>query len=70
MFEAKVNFRVAHPQEKLTSDKLVIPQISSEEAFVKGVEYTVELLILYGLIGALSIYEVQKSVKASKKLEK
>jgi hypothetical protein len=37
---------------------------------VKGVEYTVELLVLYGLIGFISIWEIKKSIKASKKLEK
>jgi len=34
------------------------------------VEYAVELIVLYGLIGALGFYEIQKSIKASKKLEK
>lgn len=69
-FEAKMTFRAANPNSKITKDNLYIPPITNEQAFVKGVEYAVELLILYGLIGALGFYEIQKSVKASKKLEK
>jgi hypothetical protein len=44
--------------------------ITQEEAFVKGVEYFVEFTVLYGFIGLLSLMEVYKSVKASKKLKK
>ena len=53
---------------KITPETLVIVPLESDVAFVKGVEYAVELVVLYGLIGALSIYEIQKSIKASKKL--
>ena len=70
MFEARVNFKVAYPNLKATPENLVIPEITPDQAFVKGVEYAVELVVLYGLIGALSIYEIKKSIKASKKLEK
>lgn len=69
-FEAKMNFRAANPNTKITKDNLYIPTITQDQAFVKGVEYAVELFVLYGLIGALGFYEIQKSIKASKKLEK
>ncbi|CDW76592.1 UNKNOWN [Stylonychia lemnae] len=65
-----MTFRAANPNTKITKENLYVPNITSEQAFVKGVEYAVELIVLYGLIGALGFYEIQKSVKASKKLEK
>ncbi len=40
-------------------------QILDEEAFYKGVDYFVEILIFYGLLGALSIYELRKQMLAS-----
>ena len=69
-FEAKMTFRAANPNTKITKENLYVPVITHEQAFVKGVEYAVELIVLYGLIGALGVYEIQKSIKASKKLEK
>ena len=65
-----MTFRAANPNTKITRENLYIPVITQEQAFVKGVEYAVELIVLYGLIGALGFYEIQKSIKASKKLEK
>ena len=69
-FEAKMTFRAANPNTKITKANLYVPPITHDQAFQKGVEYAVELVVLYGLIGALGFYEIQKSVKASKKLEK
>lgn len=67
--EAKINFRMQNPDVKITKDNLVVPDITPEEAFIKGVECSVELLILYGLIGAVSLLEIKKAIKSSKRLE-
>lgn len=69
-FEARVNFKAANPNIKATKDKLEMPDLTQDQAFMKGVEYTVELLVLYGLIGAVSIYEIKKSINSQKKLDK
>ena len=51
-------------------DQIEIPKLPREEAFLKGVEYGVEFFILYGLLGFISVYEIMKSINASKKLSK
>ena len=43
---------------------ITVPPIELEEAFHKGVDYFVEILMFYGLLGALSIYELRKSMLA------
>jgi len=63
-FEAVVNYKAANPNQKMQKDKLDIPELTRDQAFFKGVEYTVELLVLYGLIGAVSIYEIKKSINS------
>lgn len=39
--------------------------MTHDEAFHKGVDYAVEFLIFYGILGGLSIYELRKNIKAS-----
>ena len=41
-----------------------IPPIDLEEVFHKGVDYFVEILMFYGLLGSLGIYELRKSILA------
>ena len=69
IFEMRVIYRAKHPFAD-KNEKLEFPQITDDQAFGKGVEYFVEILVLYGVIGAVSMNEVLKSIKASKKLTK
>jgi hypothetical protein len=68
MFEINITNRSLNSNEQ--DHKLKAAAIPDDEAFVKGVEYFVELLVLYGLIGFISVYEVKKSITASKELKK
>lgn len=69
LMECKINLTVQNQKHALQGkpkEFLEVPEITRDVAFIKGVEYFVELLILYGMLGCISVYEVAKSVKASK----
>ena len=68
MFEINITNRSLNSNEQ--DHQLKTVAIPDDEAFVKGVEYFVELLVLYGLIGCISVYEIKKSIAASKSLKK
>ena len=42
-----------------------MPPIADDNAFQKGVDYFVEILIFYGVLGGLSIYELRKGIKGA-----
>ena len=66
-FEARLNYKTAHPNERLKNAKIEIPEITEEDAFVKGVDYFIEVILFYGFIGIWSIYEIRKMINNAKK---
>ena len=66
VFEAKLNFKTAHPHWKIKENELKIPEITEEEAFLKGVDYFMEVILFYGIVGIWSVYEIRKAIKNSK----
>ena len=66
LFEAKLNFKTAHPHWKIKEELLEIPEISHEEAFMKGVDYFMEVILFYGFVGLWMLYEIRKAIRNSK----
>jgi hypothetical protein len=44
-----------------------IKPLSEDAAFTKGVEYFTEIVFFYGLLMAVSIYEVKRSMDSANK---
>ncbi len=65
-FEHVVNAKTANPNHKINKEKLNIPKLDEEEAFVKGIDYFMEVLLVYGFLGLYSIFEIRKAIKNSK----
>ena len=65
-FEAKLNFKTANPNKKITKDLLQVEELTKEEAFLKGVDYLMEVILVYGIIGIMSILEIRKAIRNSK----
>jgi hypothetical protein len=59
-----VEWRAENPDKKFVMKNIPIPPIDLEEVFHKGVDYFVEILMFYGLLGSLGIYELRKSILA------
>ena len=64
-FEAYLDYRAAHPNVKVKRELIKVEPLSDEEAFEKGIDYFVEIVIFYGLLGALSIYELRKGIEGA-----
>ena len=66
VFEAKLNFKTANPHRKLKKNELQVPDLPPDEAFLKGVDYFMEVILFYGFVGLWSVYEIRKAIKNSK----
>ena len=65
-FEAYLNFKSTYPDVPIKKELLIIPPITEDEAFHKGIDYFVEIFLFYGILGGLSIYEMSNSIKHGK----
>ncbi|CDW81268.1 UNKNOWN [Stylonychia lemnae] len=68
-FEARLNYKTAHPNQRLKHAKIEIPGINDEDAFVKGVDYFIEVILFYGFLGIWSIYEIRKMINNAKRAQ-
>ena len=61
-FEAYITFRTTNPDyvSRPTKEQLNVAVISREQAFHKGIDYFVELLVFYGIVTFFSVYEFRK----------
>ena len=64
--ETYVEWRAENPDRKFVWKDIKIKPIEDEHAFQKGVDYFVEILIFYGLLGVLSVYELRKQIISSR----
>ena len=69
-FEAYLDYKAANPDVKVTRDMLTIQPIKEKEQFHKGIDYFVEFFMFYGILGALSIYELRKSIESGHQHQK
>eukprot|EP00347_Sterkiella_histriomuscorum_P006832 403351262 len=69
VFEVKLNYKTAHPKERLNKVQLEVPPLEPDDAFVKGVDYFIEVILFYGFIGIWSMYEINKIIKNSQKAQ-
>jgi hypothetical protein len=60
IFEHRVNKRFTDSVKKLKEDQY-IKKLSSDKAFDNGFNFMLEVVLLYGIIIAISIHEVNKS---------
>ena len=64
IFEIKINRKLINPN---TSLDFIVKPLKDDAAFNRGVDFFVEITFLYGLVAALTLYEVRKSYISSGK---